>query len=139
MAYQHKEYFAIKVSLSVNISELELTKSISGPQPFDYRQRVGGNNGFKNSNNGNKFGNNKNMMGSSQSSTGTNSPAATVIAAGYCPATMTGQNTGGMYRTPPETPPAQFSYPPNFAMPPVMFKQVSLIVIERLFIQLTIL
>lgn len=64
-------------------------------------------------------------MGSSQSSTGTNSPAATVIAAGFCPVTGTGQNPAAMYRTPPETPPAQFIYPPNFAMPPVMFKQVN--------------
>lgn len=57
-------------------------------------------------------------MGSSQSSTGTNSPAATVIA-GYCP-----QNSG-IYRTPPETPPAQFAFQPNFNSP-IIIKQVFL-------------
>ncbi|RZB54402.1 cAMP-regulated phosphoprotein 21, partial [Asbolus verrucosus] len=58
------------------------------------------------------------MLGSSQSSTGTNSPAATVVA-GYCP-----QNSG-MYRTPPETPPNQFNYGPNFPVPPMLFRQMS--------------
>ncbi|CAG9860010.1 unnamed protein product [Phyllotreta striolata] len=57
------------------------------------------------------------FVGSGQSSAGTNSPAATVIA-GYCP-----QGSAGMYRTPPETPPAQFAYPPNFASP-IILKQV---------------
>lgn len=70
-------------------------------------------------------------MGSSQSSTGTNSPAATVIAAGFCPVSLPGQNPAALYRTPPETPPAsclppaQFGYQPNFPMPPVMLKQVN--------------
>ncbi|XP_072388569.1 uncharacterized protein enc isoform X1 [Diabrotica undecimpunctata] len=76
---------------------------------YDYRQRHG-NNGLK----GKQF--KYFLMGSSQSSTGTSSPAATVIAA-YAP-----QNPG-MYRTPSETPPHHFSFPPNFSSPP-MFKQV---------------
>lgn len=117
------------------IIDLEFDKKIFlGTQHFDYRQRQGGNNGFRNSNNGNKFGNNKNFMGSSQSSTGTNSPATTVIAAGFGPASITGQNPGGLFRTPPETPPAQFGYQPNFSMPPVMFKQVSSLSIHSPFL-----
>ncbi|XP_057655106.1 cAMP-regulated phosphoprotein 21 isoform X2 [Diorhabda carinulata] len=79
------------------------------PAQYDFRQRQV-NNGLK----GKPF--KCFLMGSSQSSTGTNSPAGTVIAA-YCP-----QNPG-TYRTPTETPPHQFPFPPNFT-PPAIFKQV---------------
>lgn len=79
------------------------------PLQYDFRQRQSTNSNFK----GKQF--KCFLMGSSQSSTGTNSPAATVIA-GYCP-----QNSG-IYRTPPETPPAQFAFQPNFNSP-IIIKQ----------------
>lgn len=65
------------------------------------------------------------LMCSSQSSTGTNSPAATVVAAGYCP-----QSAGapGQYRTPPpSTPPTpQFVFhQPGYPMAPRLFRQMS--------------
>ncbi|KAG5870289.1 hypothetical protein JTB14_002057 [Gonioctena quinquepunctata] len=111
--------------LAQNIQQLSITGNVQGPgflntrgpQPqYDYRQRASNNpNCLKSKQFCKGF-----IMGSSQSSTGTNSPAATVIA-GYCPS----QNPQQMYRTPSETPPAQFTFPPNFGMPPMMFKPVS--------------
>lgn len=65
------------------------------------------------------------IMGSSQSSTGTNSPAATVVAAGYCPPSA---GAPGQYRTPPpSTPPTpQFVFhQPGYPMAPRLFRQVS--------------
>ncbi|XP_066153951.1 cAMP-regulated phosphoprotein 21 isoform X3 [Euwallacea fornicatus] len=65
-------------------------------------------------------------MGSSQSSTGTSSPAATVVAPGYCPTLP----PPGHYRTPPpSTPPtpqfAVFSQGGYPAMGPRLFRQMS--------------
>nr|XP_023018412.1 cAMP-regulated phosphoprotein 21 [Leptinotarsa decemlineata] len=106
------------VQLAQSIQQLNLTgngQAFLNPKgshhtQFDYRQR-GPNNSMKNKQFGKNF-----ALGSSQSSTGTNSPAATVIAS-YCPT----PNQQLMYR-PPETPPNQFAYPPNFNVPSVMYK-----------------
>ncbi|CAG9763991.1 unnamed protein product [Ceutorhynchus assimilis] len=67
------------------------------------------------------------LVGSSQSSTGTNSPAATVVAPGYCPGSCAG---GAQYRTPPpSTPPTpQFVFnQPGYpvAAAPRLFRQMS--------------
>lgn len=67
------------------------------------------------------------LMGSSQSSTGTNSPAATVVPPGYCPAAGAGPPPG-QYRTPPpSTPPTpQFVFSqPGYPVAPRLFRQVS--------------
>ncbi|CAG9813177.1 unnamed protein product [Phaedon cochleariae] len=114
------------LQLAQSIQQLSLGANMQGqgfltnkgtqiPQ-YEYRQRGSNNTCLKSKPFCKNF-----VMGSSQSSTGTSSPAATVIA-GYCPP----QNPMGMYRTPPETPPAQFSaYPPNFNVPPVILRQMS--------------